>query len=211
MQNHLTPVLLFNHVPVEAGSIHTPLISAAWRQYLKEHLHQNLVQYFLQSISLGFREGFDGSGTQSAQKNLQSAVDHPTVVDNYLQNELSLGRMSGPYPPSSCPGVHLNRFGVILKNHQQDKWQLITDLSYPSGSSVNDGIPSQLCSLTYITIDDAIFNILRLGKNTKLAKIDIKSAFRLLPVHPADRYLLGVRWRGNVYIDHCIPFGPKTV
>ena len=110
-QNHLTPVPLFNHVPVKGSSIHTPLISAAWRQYLKEHPHQNLVQYFLQSTSLGFRVGFDGSGTQSAQKNLQSAVDHPTVVDNYLQNELSLGRMSGPYPPSSCPGVHLNRFG----------------------------------------------------------------------------------------------------
>ena len=43
-----------------------------------------------------------------------------------------------------------------------------------------------------------------------LAKIDIKSAFRLLPVHPADRHLLGMKWRGNVYIDHCIPFGLRS-
>ena len=71
-------------------------------------------------------------------------------------------------------------------NHQQDKWWLITDLSYPAGSSVNDGISSQLCSLTYVTIDDAILNILKSGKNTMLAKIDTKSAFRLLPVHTAD-------------------------
>ena len=50
-------------------------------------------------------------------------------------------------------------------HHEQDKWWLITDLSYPSGSSVNDGMPSQLCSLTYLTIDDAILNILKSWKN----------------------------------------------
>jgi len=76
-------------------------------------------------------------------------ADHLIVMDSY---ELSLGRISGPYPPSRCPGVHLNRFGVITKNHQQDKWWLITDLSYPSGSSVNDSISSQLCSLKNLTI-----------------------------------------------------------
>ena len=81
---------------------------------------------------------------------------------------------------------------------------------YPSGSSVNYGIPSQLCSLTYVTIDDAILNILKSGKNTILAKIDIKSAFRLLPVHPADRYLLGMKWKDQIYIDHCIPFGLRS-
>ena len=76
-----------------------------------------------------------------------------------------------------CPDVHINRFGVIPKNYQQYKWRLITDLSYKSGSSVNDGIPLQLCSLTYVTIDDAILNILKSGKYTILVKIDIKSAF----------------------------------
>ena len=40
-----------------------------------------------------------------------------------------------------------------------------------------------------------------------LAKIDIQSAFRLLPVHPEDRHLLTMSWKGEVYIDHCIPFG----
>ena len=30
------------------------------------------------------------------------------------------------------------------------------------------------------------------GKRTMLAKVDIKSAFRLLPVHPVDRHLLGM-------------------
>jgi len=141
-QNHFTPIPLFYHVPVEASGIHTPLVPSAWWHHLRHHPHQNLVHYFLQGITLGFRLGFNGSDLHSAQ----SATDHPTVVDGYLQNELLLGRMSGPLLPSRCSNIHINRFGVIPKNHQQNKWRLITDLSYPSGSSVNDGIPSQLCT-----------------------------------------------------------------
>ena len=42
---------------------------------------------------------------------------------------------------------------------------------------------------------------------TLLAKVDIKNAFCILPVHPADRPLLGTEWRNMVYIDTCLPFG----
>ena len=48
------------------------------------------------------------------------------------------------------------------------------------------------------------------GKGTMLAKIDIQSAFHLLPVHPEDHYLLTMSWKGEVYIDHCIPFGLQS-
>ena len=61
-----------------------------------------------------------------------------------------------------------------------------------------------------MTIDNAILSILKSERSTMLAKIDIKSTFRLLPAHPADRHLLGMKWRGNVYIDHCIPFGLRS-
>ena len=195
---------------MEAHHIQTSLSKAAWQHHLQDHPHQDLVKFFLDSISNGFRIGFSGTNLQSAKKNLKSATDHPEVVDIYLQHELSLGRMSVPYPTSTYPDMHISRFGVIPKNHQPDKWRLITDLSYPTGHSINDGIPSALCSLSYVTIDDAILKILRSGKGTILAKIDIKSAFRLLPVHPQDRHLLAMSWKGEVYIDHCIPFGLRS-
>ena len=195
---------------MEAHHIQTSLSKATWQHHLKDYPHQDLVKFFLDSISNGFRIGFSGTNLQSAKKNLKSATDHPEVVDIYLQHELSLGRMSGPYPTSTYPDMHISRFGVIPKNHQPDKWRLITDLSYPTGHSINDGIPSALCSLSYVTIDDAILKILQSGKGTILAKIDIKSAFRLLPVHPQDRHLLAMSWKGQVYIDHCIPFGLRS-
>ena len=36
--------------------------------------------------------------------------------------------------------------------------------------------------------------------------MDIKSAFHLLPVHPADRHLLAMNWNTHVFIDTCLPF-----
>ena len=106
--------------------------------------------------------------------------------------------------------MHISRFGVIPKSHQPNKWRLIIDLSHPQGHSVNDNIPKTLCSLSYITVDNAIEKILELGPHTLLAKVDIKSAFRLLPVHPADRSLLAMQWDNSIYIDGCLPFGLRS-
>jgi len=75
---------------------------------------------------------------------------------------------------------------------------------------VNDGIPKDLCILSYITIDTALEQICTIGPGTLLAKIDIKSAFRLLPVHPADRHLLAMKWKKQLYIDTCLPFGLRS-
>ena len=72
------------------------------------------------------------------------------------------------------------------------------NLSFPAHKSVNDdGIPKELCSMSYVTIDDAIQKIISMGPDAKLAKVDIKHTFRLIPVHPADRHLLGIEWENQ--------------
>ena len=106
---------------------------------------------------------------------MQSAYLHKQVVDSYLQEELSMGRVAGPFANSLVPHDQISRFGVILKHHKPDSWRLIIDLSHPHNHSINDGIPSSLCSIKHITIDDAINQILSLGRGTMMAKIDIKS------------------------------------
>ena len=88
----------------------------------------------------------------SSRRNLNCALQHPDVVDKYLTEELSYCRLAGPFKPSDIPNTHISRFGVIPKNHLPNKWRLIVDLSHPSGHSVNDGIPKDLCSLTHITV-----------------------------------------------------------
>ena len=47
-------------------------------------------------------------------------------------------------------------------------------------------------------------------RGTCLAKFDVQGAFRTVPVHPDDRWLLGMQWRGSVYVDKVLPFGLRS-
>lgn len=71
------------------------------------------------------------------------------------------------------------------------------DLSSPQGRSVNDGIEKELCSLSYVSIDQVVESIVVMGRGTLMAKIDIKQAYCNIPVHLDDRHLLGVEWKGK--------------
>lgn len=81
------------------------------------------------------------------------------------------------------------------------------DLSHPPGRSINYGISKDPCPLTYTTVDKAVEQNRSLSKGALLAKIGIKSAFRLLPVQPADRHLLAMKWHDYMYVDICLLFG----
>ena len=85
---------------------------------------------FLNGLTYGFRIGFSYSNhsLQSANKNMQSALEHPEVVDAYLVEELVNNRLIGPFSRSSIPEAHINRFGIIPKS-DSGKWHLIVVLN----------------------------------------------------------------------------------
>ena len=43
-----------------------------------------------------------------------------------------------------------------------------------------------------------------------MAKTDLKSAFRLIPIHPDDWNLLGILWKSQYYVDMYLPFGLRS-
>ena len=61
----------------------------------------------LEGLRHGFHLGFSPSQKlKSAKKNKPSAAQHPSVVDQYLANEVSLGRVAGPFnAPVSTMGL----------------------------------------------------------------------------------------------------------
>ena len=79
-------------------------------------------------------------------------------------------------------------------------------LSFPPHTSVNDGIDIRNFPMRYSTVYDAINSVMHLGRNALMAKLDIKNAFRLCPVRPADHHLLGMRWQGQYFYDQVLPF-----
>ena len=51
---------------------------------------------------------------------------------------------------------------------------------------------------------------LGVGRGALLAKLDIQSAYSIIPVHPDDRHLLGMRWHGTICMDAALPFGLRS-
>ena len=195
--------------------VHTPLRVNRWEHHLRSHPDREFVAWLLAGLREGFRIGFDFAKASCRRWgcNMQSAAENPNVVDDYLAAECAAGRVVGPLSNSdvaaSAP-LHTSRFGVIPKGHQSGKWRLIVDLSAPKGASVNDGIRPELCSLRYASVDDAAEVVLRLGQGCVMAKLDIKSAYRIVPVHPDDRPLLGMCWNDGLFVDTALPFGLRS-
>jgi hypothetical protein len=61
--------------------------------------------------------------------------------------------------------------------------------------------------MSYITVDQIARAALKLGRGTLIAKIDIKSAYRLIPVHPSDRIWQGLMWEDHINMDGCYHLG----
>ena len=48
------------------------------------------------------------------------------------------------------------------------------------------------------------------GLGSQLAKVDIQSAYRTIPVHLEDWNLLGMSWENALFIDTTLPFGLRS-
>lgn len=191
--------------------VKTPLILDRFAHELRSHPNKVHADYVLRGIKEGFRLGFHSSAPlRSAKRNKRSAMANPTVIDTYLANELKLGRLAGPFPQPPIEGLHISSFGVIPKRGQPGKWRLIVDLSAPVGASVNDGIDPESYSLQYVKVADIIRMVSSLGTGALMAKFDVEAAYRNIPVHPGDRNLLGMKWKGQYYVDLVLPFGLRS-
>lgn len=86
-----------------------------------------------------------------------------------------------------------------LHNHSlHASWELS-----PSGHSVNDDAISKV---SYALIDQVVATAQGLGKGCLFAKLDLKEAYRVVPVHSSDQHLLAVQWEGVTYIDKALVF-----
>lgn len=202
-------------IPASLAVSSTPLQLEAWSNQLAAHPDREFAHYIISSVASGFRIGFGSSPSRhlvSARRNLRSAYDNPMVVDDYLTKEREEGRLLGPISQADMEALHphISPFGVIPKRRQQNKWRLIVDLSSPRSHSVNDGIDSSCCSIQYSGLDQAVAMVNRAGRGAMLAKLDLKCAYRAVPVHPKDRHLLAVKWRGDTFLDAALPFGLRS-
>ena len=134
----------------------------------------------------------------------------PNTPESSISTFRQPSTVAGPYTVPPFPSFHTRPFEAIPKRHQPGKSRLILDLPSPLGASVNDGILKDPFSIHYVSVDDAIRTIVALGPGAKMAKFDVQAAYRNVPIHPSDRRLLGMRLRGNYYVDLVLPFGLRS-
>ena len=59
-------------------------------------------------------------------------------------------------------------------------------------------------------MDEIALSALTLGRGALIAKIDIKLAYRLVPVYGYDHQWLGMKWQEKIDVDGMLPFGLRS-
>ena len=162
--------------------------------------------FLLEGFSNGFQVGFVGKTNNDIPKNLKSATQFPNLVSKHIDKEIEAGRVIGPFDEPPFSQFQCSPVGLVEKK-EKGSYRMIHHLSYPEGSSVNDQIDPEWSSVSYANIGDAIDLVINLCPKTFMAKTDVKSAFRTIPLHPSTRHLFVFHWEGKYYVDRCLQMG----
>ena len=163
--------------------------------------------WLINGFQQGFKFHFTGKEEAISSLNSKEANLHAKAVDKKMTGELKAKRIAGPF--SEPPFINFKCSPLSVREKSEPgKVRLLHNLSYPyNESSVNGGIQDAHKTVRYATIQTAINTINRLGKGCFMAKTDIKSAYRIVPIHPSQYHLLGLKWRSLYYFDKFLPMG----
>lgn len=194
-----------NPLPVDTS---TPVNIPYFETLLSNHPDPEMVQYLVNGLTFGFDIGTTQIPNTSRPKNHKSALDHPVEVKNAILKELKNGHIAGPFVSPPFENLHCSPLGAREKD--DGSYRLIMDLSFPFGDSVNDHISKDDFAVQYTGFDSATDLVRKMGKNCLMFKMDIKHAFRVLPIKPSQWFLMGFQWEGLYFIDFRLPFGLRS-
>ena len=175
---------------------------------LQSHPNRHLVNYIVNGLKNGFDIGYTGPSIASRPKNLKSADENKPLIQQAINKEISRGHTAGPFPHPPFPITHCSPIGSAPK--KDGSARLIMDLSQPYGASINDYISKEQFPCEFSHFDDATDMVVNKGRESLMCKLDIKHAYRLLPVKPDQWHHLCYFWEGNYYVDLVLPFGMRS-
>ena len=210
-----------NEQIVEADNTNlTDIITPVDANKLKELLdmakyNKEKTNYLVEGFRHGFSLHYEGNltGVRREAPNLKLRVGSPVELWNKVMKEVQLGRYAGHFSQPPFDNYVQSPIGLVPKDKDL-KTRLIFHLSYPkSGESVNSGIPKEVCSVKYPDFDEAVKLCLKEGVGCSIAKSDMSSAFRHVPMRKDQWYLLVMKATHPVsketfyFVDKCLPFG----
>ena len=189
----------------------TALAIPVWKRETTGHPDDDMI---IHGIVHGFPIQYQGPPqlAPAAVYNHQSAVNFPSYIDAYMEQELAQGALSGPY--KSPPFTPWFTSSPIMSREKSAGGgrRVIVDLSFPEGG-INQHIPPHIFNgkdavHNLPTVQSAVATIASTPPgDVHLSVIDLSRAYRQFPVAPLDWPLLGMHWRGHWSFDCRIPFG----
>ena len=192
------------------------LVKSGFNLQLLDHLLKDYHdRQLVQLLMYGFPIDHDGSEvTQSVKNHGGAGPQFFNHIKEYLDTEIKAGATVGPFNKPLFEGSAISPMNSVPKK-DSEKRRIVIDLSFPRGSSVNDGIRADKYlddfePLRFPTVDNLIKLIHKKGPACLLFKRDLSRFFRQLPVDPGDVHLLGYTFLENFYFDVFMPMGLRS-
>lgn len=163
----------------------------------------------MNGVTSGFQLLPKDSPLVPAEMNNYNSVTNPDVIDKVeatILEEMS----EGNYIISTSKPIIVSALGAVPKPDSDDL-RIIHDCSMPPGKGVNSYIDIE--KQKFQTIDDAVK---RIRRGCFLAKVDLRHAYRSVPVHPSNYKALGLKWKFKGHtkftylMDTRLPFGGRS-
>jgi hypothetical protein len=189
--------------------VSTPLRPAGWLHLLRDYPDPDWAHRLVHDLIYGVDIGYRGARRiQVHSLNFVVGSEEAAAVTVDMAAEVGLGHIAGPYAVPPFPFFRCSPLKTVPKKGKASKFRIIHHLSHPHGHSINSFTADWPCVLAGFAA--AVDIVRRLGRGCYMAKIDVKAAYRCIPVRPADWPLLGMRWEQQYYFHRTLPFGLRS-
>ena len=93
---------------------------------------------------------------------MKSVQSFENIVKAKILKEVAEGWVLGPFVEPLVLDLRISPLGIVPKK-AVGEYHLIHQLSYPKSSSMNDGIPQDLCSMHYTSFNTAVCMVRNCG------------------------------------------------
>jgi len=166
-------------------------------------------EFLTDGLTYGFQLLPHDAKIQAAEMHNYHSVTNPTAkgkVEAIIREEL----VEGNYCITPFKPTIVSALGAVPKSDSSEL-RLIHDCSMPKGLGVNSYIDIEKQSFS--TIQSAVKLI---SKGCYMAKVDLRHAYRSVPVHPSNYTALGLKWKfdgdthDTYFVDTRFPFGTRS-
>ena len=169
--------------------------------------------FLLDGLTNGFKIIDDVELFPVRMSSYKSATD--VDVKQKVEKQIIAELDAGNYVITKEPPTLISALGAIPKPELEEV-RLIHDCSRPKDNSLKSHITERE-SFSYQTIDNALKHIKHIKHKSFLAKVDIRKAYRHVPLHPSNYRVTGLSWEFKlkehlefefIYLyDTKLPFG----